>query len=85
MAPAPPGMIAPVTASVPLSGYQALSTCYRYNYDPNMIDQYLGRHARPGPGLVVIENWKGAPRKTEPLKGKLPSASGSTGLCPSYV
>jgi len=46
-----------------------------YNMAPHMVDQYLGRHARPGPGLVVIENWKGALRKTEPLKGKLPSGT----------
>ena len=43
-----------------------------YAWAPHMVDQYLGRCSRPGPGLVVIENWKDAPRKVEPLKGKLP-------------
>jgi len=43
-----------------------------YAWAPHMVDQYLGRCSRPGPGLVVIENWKAAPRKVEPLKGKLP-------------
>ena len=43
-----------------------------YTYAPHMVDQYTGRCSRPGPGLVVIEDWKGTPRKIEPLKGKLP-------------
>ena len=43
-----------------------------YTSAPHMVDQYTGRLSRPGPGLVVIEDWKGSPRKTEPLKGKLP-------------
>ena len=43
-----------------------------YTGAPHMVDQYTGRCSRPGPGLVVIEDWKGAPRKVEPLKGKLP-------------
>ncbi len=43
-----------------------------YTVAPHMVDQYTGRCSRPGPGLVVIEDWKGAPRKSEPLKGKLP-------------
>jgi hypothetical protein len=43
-----------------------------YTVAPHMVDQYTGRCSRPGPGLVVIEDWKGAPRKVEPLKGKLP-------------
>lgn len=43
-----------------------------YTVAPHMVDQYTGRCSRPGPGLVVIENWKGTPRKVEPLKGKLP-------------
>ena len=43
-----------------------------YTIAPHMVDQYTGRCSRPGPGLVVIENWKSAPHKVEPLKGKLP-------------
>jgi hypothetical protein len=43
-----------------------------YTCAPHMVDQYTGRCSRPGAGLVVIENWKGTPRKVEPLKGKLP-------------
>ena len=38
-------------------------------------DQYFGRFSNPGPGLVVIENWKNAPRKREILKGKLPKGT----------
>ena len=43
-----------------------------YTIAPHMVDQYTGRTSRPGPGLVVIENWKDAPRKVEILKGKMP-------------
>jgi len=43
-----------------------------YGYAPHMVDQYVGRFSRPGPGIVVISDWKNTPRKTEPLKGKLP-------------
>ncbi|MDA3923708.1 MAG: hypothetical protein PF904_03305 [Kiritimatiellae bacterium] len=43
-----------------------------YGYAPHMVDQYVGRFSRPGPGLVVISNWKSKPHKTEPLKGKMP-------------
>ena len=35
-------------------------------------DQYLGRHSRPGDGLVVLTDWKTRPRATVLLKGKLP-------------
>ena len=43
-----------------------------YGYAPHMVDQYVGRYSRPGPGLVVIDSWKTSPKKQEPLKGKLP-------------
>ena len=43
-----------------------------YHHDPHMVDQYVGRHSRPGPGLVVLENWRNVPRKTVLLKDKLP-------------
>ena len=46
-----------------------------YTWDLHMVDQYLGRFSRPGPGLVVLENWKGVPRKTVLLKGKLPAGT----------
>ena len=28
-----------------------------YHHDPHEVDQYVGRYSRPGPGLVVLENW----------------------------
>ena len=46
-----------------------------YTWDLHMVDQYLGRFSRPGPGLVVLENWKDVPRKTVLLKGKLPTGT----------
>jgi len=46
-----------------------------YTIAPHMVDQYTGRCSRPGPGIVVIENWKTTPRKSEPLKGKLPEGT----------
>ncbi len=42
----------------------------------HQCDQYLGRHSRPGPGLVVLKNWKSAhPQEIALLKGKLPTGS----------
>ena len=41
----------------------------------HMCDQYLGRHSRPGPGLVVLDNWKDKPTETALLAGKLPEGS----------
>lgn len=42
----------------------------------HQCDQYLGRHSRPGPGLVVLRNWKSAsPEPIELLKDKLPVGS----------
>ena len=38
----------------------------------HMCDQYLGRHRRPGPGLVLLRNWKTAPSPQYLLKDKLP-------------
>ena len=46
-----------------------------YTWDLHMVDQYLGRFSRPGPGLVVLENWKDVPRKTVLLKDKLPTGT----------
>ena len=44
-------------------------------WDTHMADQYLGRWSRPGDGLVVLEDWKTAPRKTKLLDGKLPTGT----------
>ena len=39
----------------------------------HMCDQYLGRHSRPGEGLVVLESWRTAPRPRPMLPaGSLP-------------
>ncbi len=38
----------------------------------HMCDQYLGRHRRPGPGLVLLKNWKDKPTAEVLLAGKLP-------------
>jgi len=38
----------------------------------HMCDQYLGRHSRAAPGLVVLDNWKDGPKETVLLEGKLP-------------
>jgi len=38
----------------------------------HMCDQYLGRHSREAPGLVVLEDWKDSPRETVLLAAKLP-------------
>lgn len=37
--------------------------------------QYLGRYSRPGPGLVVLDNWKESPRETLLLAGQLPTGT----------
>lgn len=39
----------------------------------HMCDQYLGRHRRPGPGLVLLHNWKTKPETEILLKDKLPT------------
>lgn len=42
----------------------------------HQCDQYLGRHSRPGPGLVVLRDWKsGKPKETPLLAGKLPEGT----------
>ncbi len=56
--------------------FDRLLACQRslpYSHATHMVDQYLGRYSRPGgEGLIVIEDWKTAPKKREILKGKLP-------------
>ena len=46
-----------------------------YSRENHMVDQYLGRWSRPGPGLVVLENWQTAPKKTSLLGDKLPTGT----------
>ena len=41
----------------------------------HMCDQYLGRHSRSGPGLVVLESWKREPTAKVLLAGQLPEGS----------
>ncbi len=38
----------------------------------HMCDQYLGRHSKAAPGLVVLSSWKTNPTETLLLQGKLP-------------
>jgi len=39
-------------------------------------DQYLGRHSRSGPGIVILEDWKSDhPSEAHVLRGKLPVGS----------
>lgn len=56
--------------------FDRLLACQRnlpYCHATHMVDQYLGRYSRPGgAGLIVIEDWKTAPKKREILKDKLP-------------
>ncbi len=56
--------------------FDRLLACRRnlpYSHATHMVDQYLGRYSRPGgAGLIVIDDWKTAPKKREILKGKLP-------------
>jgi len=57
----------------PLLDFPDLLLCKRTNRLPeHMCDQYLGRHSQAAPGLVVLENWKDAPREVLPLDAKLP-------------
>jgi len=46
-----------------------------YSHATHMVDQYLGCYSHAGPGLVVLENWKTAPKKVEILKGKMPEGT----------
>jgi len=39
-------------------------------------DQYLGRHSRPGRGILVLKDWQsGSPKVTAPLAGMLPAGA----------
>ena len=46
-----------------------------YHHDPHEVDQYVGRYSRPGPGLVALDDWRGNPKKTVLLKGRLPKGT----------
>jgi hypothetical protein len=43
----------------------------------HQCDQYLGRHSRPGPGLVVLDSWKNNPAENVLLAGKLDTGTAS--------
>jgi len=50
---------------------QNAPTLYSHN-----CDQYLGRHTRPGRGILILEDWQsGNPRVSAPLEGKLPDGA----------
>ncbi|MBN2138893.1 MAG: discoidin domain-containing protein [Sedimentisphaerales bacterium] len=59
--------------SHPLLGFERLLINKRpppsFNHQ---TDQYLGRHNHPGPGLIVLSDWKTQPRENVILEGKLP-------------
>ncbi|MCQ2392742.1 MAG: hypothetical protein MJ249_00505 [Kiritimatiellae bacterium] len=38
----------------------------------HMVDQYLGRFSKAGPGLIALDNWRTFPEKKLLLAGKLP-------------
>lgn len=41
----------------------------------HMVDQYLGRWSRPGPGLVLLTDWRDEPRAQPLLRQPLPAGS----------
>jgi len=45
------------------------------NAHAHMCEQYLGRHSAAGPGLVILDSWKGKPREIVLLEGRLPEGS----------
>ena len=62
-----------IILSHPLLGFDRLLINKRTSRIPgHMCDQYYGRHSTPGPGLVILENWKDAPKEVLLLKDKLP-------------
>ncbi len=65
-----------IILSHPDLSFDRLLACQRslpYSHATHMVDQYLGRYSRPGgAGLIVIDDWKTAPKKREVLKGKMP-------------
>lgn len=62
-----------IILSHPLLDFDKLLINKRSSRVPgHMCDQYLGRHSRPSPGLVILESWKDKPKETLLLKDKLP-------------
>lgn len=65
-----------IVLSHPLLDFETLLVNKRpppgYNHQ---CDQYLGRHSRPGPGLVLLRNWKTDPTEIRLLEGLLPRGS----------
>lgn len=41
----------------------------------HMVDQYLGRWSRPGPGLMILSNWRAEPQVQPLLRPPLPTGS----------
>ena len=41
----------------------------------HMVDQYLGRWSRPGPGLTVVTDWRRCPRPAPLVRPPLPTGS----------
>ena len=41
----------------------------------HMVDQYLGRWSRPGPGLTVLTDWRRTPRASPLIRPSLPTGS----------
>ena len=65
-----------IILSHPLLDFPTLLINKRSGHLPeHMCDQYLGRHSQVAPGLVLLENWKGQPKQTVLLAGKLPQGA----------
>ena len=67
------GLRREIIFSHPLLDFEDMLINKRPTYGFNhMVDQYLGRHSKPGPGLCVIRKWKTDPQPVLILEGKLP-------------
>ncbi|MHC4638559.1 MAG: HzsA-related protein [Planctomycetota bacterium] len=64
-----------IILSHPLLDFDKLLINKRPPGSHHMVDQYLGKRSLPGPGLVVLENWKNKPKEKLLLQGKLPHGS----------
>ncbi len=64
-----------IILSHPQLGFDRLLVNKRTGFLPeHMCDQYLGRHSQQGEGLVILDDWKTAPRETPLLSDVLPKA-----------
>ena len=64
-----------IILSHPQLGFERLLVNKRTGFLPeHMCDQYLGRHSQQGEGLVILDDWKTAPRETPLLSDVLPKA-----------